>query len=70
MTVFNLDPEEFEYGFRVDGPYDPAQDFYFDRSKVLLDPMARCITGRESWGMNLSHPRRAAPRHWFYDDFF
>ena len=25
MTVFNLDPEEFEYGYRMEGPMDPAQ---------------------------------------------
>jgi isoamylase len=49
MTVFDLDPEDFEYGFRLDGPFDPARGPRFDRSKILLDPMARCITGRDVW---------------------
>ena len=26
------------YGYRVDGPYDPANGMRFDRAKVLLDP--------------------------------
>ncbi|WP_020595657.1 glycogen debranching protein GlgX [Spirosoma panaciterrae] len=31
------------YGFRVDGPYDPASGHYFNPSKLLLDPYARAI---------------------------
>src|SRR5262249_11928293 len=40
MTVFGLDPDEVEYGFRMDGPHDPAAGHRFDRNTVLLDPMA------------------------------
>ncbi|MGE5818522.1 MAG: glycogen debranching protein GlgX [Deltaproteobacteria bacterium] len=29
------------YGYRVDGPYDPANGMRFDRAKVLLDPYGR-----------------------------
>jgi isoamylase len=29
------------YGYRVDGPFDPASGMRFDASKVLLDPYAR-----------------------------
>lgn len=50
MTVFDLDPEEFEYGYRIDGPFDPGRGHRFDSSKILLDPEARCVTGRETWG--------------------
>ncbi len=57
MTVFDLDPEELEYGFRLDGPFDPAKGWRFDRSKVVLDPMARCITGRNVWGSTADVPR-------------
>ncbi len=50
MTVFGLDYENIEYGFRMDGPYDPANGYRFDRSKVLLDPYAKVIGGRDVWG--------------------
>ncbi len=33
------------YGFRVDGPWDPAQGHRFDASKLLVDPYARAIEG-------------------------
>lgn len=50
MTVFDLDPEECEYAFRMDGPMQPERGHRFDPSKLLLDPMARSIAGREGWG--------------------
>ncbi len=50
VTVFGLDPEDVEYGYRFDGPCDPEKGFYFDRSRVLLDPYAKLVSGRESWG--------------------
>src|SRR5262249_3128089 len=31
------------YGFRADGPFDPACGFRFDRSKLLLDPYGRGV---------------------------
>ncbi len=31
------------YGFRVDGPYNPAVGHRFDRSKVLIDPYSKAI---------------------------
>ncbi len=33
------------YGFRVDGPHDPAHGLRFDRSKLLVDPYARAVEG-------------------------
>jgi isoamylase len=32
------------YGYRVDGPFDPASGMRFDASKVLLDPYGRAVT--------------------------
>ena len=32
-----------KYGFRADGPYDPAQAYFFDPNKLLVDPYARRI---------------------------
>jgi glycogen operon protein len=37
------------YGYRVDGPYAPAQGLRFNRNVVLLDPYARATTGAEDW---------------------
>ncbi len=50
MTVFGLDPEDVEYGYRMDGPFNPGDGHRFDRQAVLLDPMTRMIVGRETWG--------------------
>jgi glycogen operon protein len=50
MVVFGLALDRFEYGFRVDGPNEPRQGHRFDGSRVLLDPFARCLMGREVWG--------------------
>jgi glycogen operon protein len=33
------------YGFRVDGPWDPADGARFNPDKLLLDPYARAVTG-------------------------
>ena len=31
------------YGFRIDGPHDPANGHRFDQSKLLLDPYGRAV---------------------------
>ena len=50
MIVFDLDVEEFEYAYRVDGPYDPSKGLLFDKRNILLDPYARAVTGQSVWG--------------------
>lgn len=50
MIVFDLDYENIEYGYRMDGPHDPRSGQRFDRSKVLLDPYAKLLSGRAIWG--------------------
>jgi isoamylase len=37
------------YGFRVDGPFDPASGLRYNPSKLLLDPYARAIEGDFRW---------------------
>src|SRR5436190_16160249 len=37
------------YGYRVHGPWDPAQGFRFNPAKVLLDPYARAIGRTPVW---------------------
>ena len=50
MIVFGLDIEEFEYAYRVDGPYDEKKGLLFDRDRFLLDPYAKAVTGQSVWG--------------------
>ena len=54
MIVFGLDVEEFEYAYRMDGPYDPKRGLRFDRTRYLLDPYARAVTGQSVWGCRQS----------------
>lgn len=50
MVVFNLDYENIEYGYRLDGANDFHQGHWFDRTKILSDPYAKVIGGRDIWG--------------------
>lgn len=52
MIVFGLKIAEFEYAYRLDGPYVPEKGLLFDKAKPLLDPYARAVTGQSSWGKN------------------
>lgn len=49
MIVFGLKIAEFEYAYRLDGPYVPEKGLLFDKAKPLLDPYARAVTGQSSW---------------------
>ncbi len=51
MVVFDLDYENLEYGYRFDGPDNFAEGHWFDKSKILLDPYAKIIGGRDVWGV-------------------
>jgi glycogen operon protein len=49
------------YGYRVYGPYDPANGFRFNPNKLLLDPYAKAISGTINWndtlfGYEMGHP--------------
>lgn len=50
MLVFGLDAENIEYGFRIDGPFDERTGHRYNPQKILLDPYAKAIAGREAWG--------------------
>ena len=50
MIVFDLDVKEFQYAFRLDGPYDEKKGLLFDKNKVLLDPYAKAVIGRSETG--------------------
>jgi len=70
MIVFDLDVEKIEYGYRMDGPNNFHDGQWFDKSKILMDPYAKIIGGRDIWGETpnwndiYQHRGRIA-----YDDF-
>ncbi len=70
MIVFGLDFEETEYGYRMDGPFAPERGHRFDRTRVLSDPYARLLAGRNTWGVEpdwtLPYPHRS---RFAFDDF-
>ena len=50
------------YGYRVHGPYDPANGHRFNPNKLLIDPYARALYGEVSWhdasfGYRVGSPR-------------
>lgn len=51
MVVFDIDYENIEYGYRMDGKYNPKEGYWFNKEKILLDPYAKSISGRSVWGV-------------------
>lgn len=50
MIVYGLDIRDFEYAYRVDGPWDPDKGLLFDKKNILLDPYAKAVSGQRIWG--------------------
>nr|WP_294678231.1 alpha-amylase family glycosyl hydrolase [uncultured Blautia sp.] len=50
MIVLDLEIEDLEYAYRIDGPYKPEEGLIFDRNAVLLDPYAKAVAGQRYWG--------------------
>ena len=55
MIVYGLNIEEFEYAYRVDGPYRPEKGLLFDKNNILLDPYAKAVAGQRTWGIRWDH---------------
>lgn len=49
MIVFDLDFENLEYGYRMDGPFDPEAGHRFNKDIILSDPYAKALGGRDEW---------------------
>jgi len=49
IMVFDLEIEDLEYGFRFDGPFEPHRGPRFDRNRIVADPYARAMGGRDTW---------------------
>lgn len=50
MLVYGLKITDFEYAYRMDGPFDPKRGLRFDKNNILLDPYAKAVTGQRNWG--------------------
>jgi glycogen operon protein len=70
MTVFDVDYEDIEYGYRVTGPATPGISDRYDHTKILSDPYAKVTMGREVWAKppDLQDPYQYRSRLAF-DDF-
>lgn len=71
MTIQGLNYENIEYGLRMDGPFNPREGHWFDPSKVLLDPYAKALGGREIWGKepDWGYPYQYRARIVKHDDY-
>lgn len=70
IIVFGLDYENIEYGYKMDGPYDPENGHRFNRDIILSDPYAKAIGGRDVW-RDVINPDRLYPfrSRLVFDDF-
>ncbi len=50
------------YGYRVYGPYDPANGHRFNPNKLLIDPYAKSLYGRVRWSDAMFGYRFGGPR--------
>ncbi len=70
MMVFGIQVDSTEYGYRFDGPYEPEKGLCFDKSRVLLDPYAKSVSGRTVWGKEPDYSKESQHRGKFiYDDY-
>lgn len=70
MLVFGLDTDDLEYGYRIDGPFDPVQGYRFNKDAILMDPYAKLISGRDVWGAEVDHDNKYQHRaRVIYEDY-
>lgn len=51
MIVFGIHIEDFEYAYRMDGPFEPRKGLLFNKNNYLLDIYAKAVTGQRFWGV-------------------
>ncbi|HIW21407.1 MAG TPA: glycogen debranching enzyme, partial [Candidatus Dorea intestinavium] len=54
IMVFGLNIEDFEYAYKMDGPYRPQEGLIFNKNNQILDPYAKAVVGQSKWGVNLN----------------
>jgi isoamylase len=42
-----------QYGYKVDGPYEPSRGHRFNPAKLLIDPYAKAVSGMIEWSDDL-----------------
>ena len=47
-TILGVKPGQ-QYGYRVDGPWEPEKGQRFNKNKLLVDPYAHAISGSVDW---------------------
>ncbi len=52
IFIFDLEIENLEYSYRLDGPYDPSRGLYFSKDNLILDPYAKAVVGQHKWGQS------------------
>ena len=50
VFVRGIGPGQY-YGYRVDGPFEPAEGHRFNRDRLLIDPCARALSGNFIWDL-------------------
>jgi len=43
-------PEDFKYGYRLSGEFNPKKGFYFNESNIVSDPYSLALSGGSEWG--------------------
>lgn len=43
-------PAHYQYGYRLEGPYDPLKGLCYDSRRILLDPYAKLVASPNTWG--------------------
>ncbi|MBO5564603.1 MAG: glycogen debranching enzyme [Lachnospiraceae bacterium] len=52
IYVYDLDIEDLEYSYRLDGPYDPEKGLLFSKDNIILDPYSKAVVGQREWGVS------------------
>ena len=71
MIVFDLDIENLEYCYSVDGPWEPEKGLLFDKNNLLLNPFAKAVSGQRIWGesfMSGTYRARVVRENFEWDD--
>ncbi|MFA7114333.1 MAG: alpha-amylase family glycosyl hydrolase, partial [Candidatus Omnitrophota bacterium] len=50
MMVLDLEYDDIEYGFRMDGLFDIKNGHWFDKKRILMDPYSKIVNGINVWG--------------------
>ncbi len=55
IFVYDLS-EQYGYGYRIDGPYDPLEGDLYNSRCIVLDPYAKMRLSTKQWGDKDGHP--------------